>query len=50
MLQGKLSQSEYSEVAKSSNSPLYANYYVVVEEHFYEFTSTKIELEGKHTV
>ena len=34
-------------MAKASTSPLYAKYYVVVEEHFYDFTLTRIELGGK---
>ena len=44
---GKLSQTEYSLIAKFCTSLLYAKYHVVVEEYFYDVISTKFEFEGK---
>ena len=35
---------------QQSLANIYARYYVVVEEQYFEFTSTKVELEDKHIV
>lgn len=47
MFYGKPSQSEYSVTAKFCPGPFHAKHYLVVEEHVYDFTSTRIELGGK---